>query len=274
MTRPMEIQDLYMTQQEALASLVLAYADRSGDQVPACPAWTVNDLLAHVVGLSSDAVTGMLPVIDLLEQWRDDNVVQSRDRMTADQVDRVAGESVEELVSQWREMTPTLAAMLSGAIPFPDPAPFGLAAILVTDLVIHDQDVRGALGVHNAPGGPASSLALATYFFSVTIGYVSWRCRPSEFATETKRAFWELASRLRPCRGPGSNYSAHSAAGAAGSKFWPSTGKVTQAHMWPWYQPTANGRMPSSNVTSEVADISPRSSGQRSAPHLNQPASV
>jgi len=163
----MEIQDLYMTQQEALASLVLAYADRSGDQVPACPGWTVNDLLAHVVGLSRDAVNGMLPVIDLLEQWRDENVVHRRDRMTADQVDRVAGKSVEGLVSRWREMTPTLAAMLSGAIPFPDPAPFGLAAILVTDLVIHDQDVRGALRVHNAPEGPAPSLALATYFFGV-----------------------------------------------------------------------------------------------------------
>ena len=87
--------------------------------------------------------------------------------MTADQVDRVADESIEELVRQWREMIPTLAAMLSGAVPFPDPAPFGLAAILVTDLVIHDQDVRGALRVHNAPDGPASSLALATYCFGV-----------------------------------------------------------------------------------------------------------
>ncbi len=163
----MEIQDLYMTQQEALASLVLGYANRSGDRVPACPAWTVSDLLAHVVGLSLDAVTGRLPVIDLLEQWRDDVVVQRRDRMTADQVDRAAGASIEELVDLWRETTPTLAAMLSGAMPFPDPAPFGLAAILVTDLVIHDQDARGALNVHNAPDGPPSSLAMATYFFGV-----------------------------------------------------------------------------------------------------------
>ena len=165
--RAMEIQDLYLKQQEALASLVLAYPDRSGDRVPACPAWTVADLLAHVVGLSLDAVTGMLPVIDLLEQWRDDNVVQTRDRMTADHVGRVAGESIGDLVDLWREATPALVDMLSGAIPFPDPAPFGLAAILVTDLVIHDQDARGALRVHNAPDGPPSSLALATYLFGV-----------------------------------------------------------------------------------------------------------
>ena len=156
-----------MRQQEALAALVLAHAHRSRDQVPACPAWTVSDVLAHVVGLSLDATSGRLPVIDLLEQWRDDSVVETRDRMTADQVDRAAGEPIEELVTRWRQVTPRLAAMLSGATPFPDPAPFGLAAILVTDLVIHDQDVRGALRVHNAPDGPASSLALATYLFSV-----------------------------------------------------------------------------------------------------------
>jgi uncharacterized protein (TIGR03083 family) len=163
----MEMQDLYITQQEALAALVLAYPDRSGNQVPACPAWTVADLLAHLVELSSDAVSGRLPVMDLLEQWRDEDVAQSRDQMTADQVDRVAGESMEELVRRWRETTSTLDPMLSGAVPFPEPAPFGLAAILVTDLVIHDQDARGALVVQNAPHGPASSLAMASYLFAV-----------------------------------------------------------------------------------------------------------
>jgi hypothetical protein len=52
-------------------------------------------------------------------------------------------------------------------VPFPDPAPFGLAAVLVTDLVVHDQDVRGAFGRGRAPDGPASALALATYAFGV-----------------------------------------------------------------------------------------------------------
>jgi uncharacterized protein (TIGR03083 family) len=163
----MEMHDLYRTQQEALASLVLAHPDRSGNRVPACPEWTVHDLLAHLVELSSDAATGRLPVMDLLEQWRDDGVAQRRDGMTADQVDRVEGEPAGELVSRWRETTLALAPMLNGAVPFPEPAPFGLAAILVTDLVIHDQDARGALRVHNAPPGPASSLALATYLFGV-----------------------------------------------------------------------------------------------------------
>jgi uncharacterized protein (TIGR03083 family) len=105
--------------------------------------------------------------MDVLEQWRDDQVAQTRDRMTAEQVARVGQRSVEDLVDEWRELTATLSAMLSGAVPFPGPAPFGLGAILVTDLVIHHQDVRDALEVPHLADGPASSLALATYCFGV-----------------------------------------------------------------------------------------------------------
>jgi uncharacterized protein (TIGR03083 family) len=163
----MEIEALYTTVQEELASLVLARADRSGVGVPACPGWSVRDVIAHVVGLARDAVTGNLPTMDLLEQWRDDEVVETRDRMTASQVDRVADLSIKDLVRDWQDLMAGLTSMLGGAIPFPDPAPLGLGPVLVTDLVIHDQDVRGALGVPHAPYGPASSLALATYCFAV-----------------------------------------------------------------------------------------------------------
>jgi hypothetical protein len=38
---------------------------------------------------------------------------------------------------------------------------------LVTDLVIHDQDIRGALGEPRLAVGPGVSFALATYVFGV-----------------------------------------------------------------------------------------------------------
>jgi uncharacterized protein (TIGR03083 family) len=163
----MEIQLIYAGQQEQFASLVLEEADRASVRVPACPEWEVRDVLAHVVGLARDAANGSLPTMDLLEQWRDDGVAEQRDRMTAAQVDRQANRSAEDLVNDWREVTGTLSPMLSGDIPFPDPAPFGLSAILVTDLAMHEQDVRGALGAPRVAEGPALSLALATYCFGV-----------------------------------------------------------------------------------------------------------
>jgi uncharacterized protein (TIGR03083 family) len=162
-----EIQAIYGQLQEELAALVLEHADRSGQRVPACPEWEVRDVLAHVAGLAQDAVTGNLPTMDLLEQWRDDEVADTRDQMTAGQVERVADRSIGDVVDDWRELTVTLFPMLSGDVPFPGPAPFGLDAVLVTDLVIHAQDVRGALGAPHVPDGPALSMALATYGFGV-----------------------------------------------------------------------------------------------------------
>jgi len=163
----MEIQDLYAAQQEALLGLMVDAGGRTDTPVPACPDWTVRDVLAHVVGLARDATTGSIPELDLLEQWRDEEVAGARDAMTGVQVDRSADRSVAELGDEWRSLLATLSPMLSGAVPFPEPAPFGLNAVLVTDLAIHDQDVRGALGAPRDPDAPGSSLALATYGFGV-----------------------------------------------------------------------------------------------------------
>jgi uncharacterized protein (TIGR03083 family) len=163
----MELDTLYAAQQERFTSVVLDHADRSTARVPACPEWEVRDVLAHVVGLASDAVAGRLPTMDLLEQWRDEEVMETRDRMTAHQVERRADRSIEGLADAWRHVIPTISPMLKGDIAFPDPAPFGLGAILVTDLEIHYQDVRGAFGLPSAKEGPALSLALATYCFGV-----------------------------------------------------------------------------------------------------------
>jgi len=155
---------MYLELQLELVATAVGGADAP---VPACPRWRVGDVLAHVAGLARDAVEGTIPALDLLEQWRDDDVAAGRDAMTADQVERAETLGPEEVAGSWRALTPRLAPMLRGDEPFPEPAPFGLPAILVTDLVVHDQDVRGALGRGPAPDGPASALALATYGFGV-----------------------------------------------------------------------------------------------------------
>src|SRR5690349_21405776 len=73
--------------------------------VPACPAWTVQDVLAHHVGVITDAVSnGFSELGDpmrLLDQWRDPEVAHDRDAMTARQVDERRGRSVDELLADW-----------------------------------------------------------------------------------------------------------------------------------------------------------------------------
>ena len=95
-------------------------------QVPACPGWTATNLLSHVVGLGHDVLAGNEP---------DDHDVH----WTQAQVDTRVDRSPAELLAEWRGDADRLVAYLREK----DTRP-------VNDLIIHEQDLRGAL---DAPGG-------------------------------------------------------------------------------------------------------------------------
>lgn len=115
---------------ERVCDLVLATATETPAalerQVPACPAWTGRELLAHMVGLCADV---------LAEPEPDDHHAD----WTQHQVDAREGTDVTELVAQWRGLADDLVAWMRehGSRP-------------LNDVVIHEQDLRGALG---RPGG-------------------------------------------------------------------------------------------------------------------------
>ncbi|WP_299050543.1 maleylpyruvate isomerase family mycothiol-dependent enzyme [uncultured Nocardioides sp.] len=94
---------------------------RAGTVVPACPDWTVRDLLSHMVGLAADVLDGDEPD-DHNEQWTKAQVEARRDR------------SVAELLAEWGELVEDLVAWMgeNGSRP-------------LNDVVIHEQDLRGAL---------------------------------------------------------------------------------------------------------------------------------
>jgi uncharacterized protein (TIGR03083 family) len=94
--------------------------------VPACPDWSVRDLLAHVVGYSTD----------VLADHEDDD---HNPAWTQAQVDARAGRGVADLVAEWIGNTAPLQAWM---------AEHGVRPL--NDVVIHEQDLRGALGVPGA----------------------------------------------------------------------------------------------------------------------------
>lgn len=98
--------------------------------VPACPDWTVRDLLSHVVGLPVDVLDGDEPE-DHDPAW------------TQAHVDRRRGRSVAELVAEWDDVAPRLVAWMGehGSRP-------------LNDVVIHEQDLRGAVGEPGARDTP------------------------------------------------------------------------------------------------------------------------
>lgn len=93
--------------------------------VPACPGWTVRQLLAHMVGLGADVVAGDEPD-DHNETW------------TQQQVDARADHDVAALLDEWRGLTSPLQDWMRAN----NTRPLG-------DVTIHEQDLRGAL---DAPG--------------------------------------------------------------------------------------------------------------------------
>ena len=120
--------------------------DDAGVAVPACPGWTVGDVLAHVVGLAADAVA------DRLEGY-------ATDSWTSAQVDGRRGRSVADLIDEWEAATPQFRAVVGD--PERSTHTFGpLPVVAMYDLLTHEHDVRVALGRPGRPDGDAVALAL------------------------------------------------------------------------------------------------------------------
>lgn len=101
--------------------------DELARQVPACPEWSVHDLLAHVTGLAVDVAAGRVEGAGS-DAWTDAQVVPRR------------GSSRDALLAEWA------AAPIREALLGIDEM---RAAQVVFDLATHEHDLRGAL---QAPG--------------------------------------------------------------------------------------------------------------------------
>ena len=113
------------TRREFVAILVGVDDEKLQMQVPATPAWSVRDVLAHVVGLATDLNAQRFPEPDDIQgtAW------------TTSQVERGRGRMLGELVAEWDREGPTFADGLRA---------FGYetGSHFLADLHAHHQDVR------------------------------------------------------------------------------------------------------------------------------------
>ncbi len=101
----------------------------AASMVAACPAWTVKDLLAHVTGIAVDLSQGNRPQGDT-QAWVDRQVEERRQR------------SLAEVIDEWTRAGVAFEAMIEAR---PDRL-WGLTY----DLVVHEHDLRTALGDRSA----------------------------------------------------------------------------------------------------------------------------
>lgn len=102
--------------------------------VPHCPAWSLHDVAAHLVGVPEDILAGRMKGVTT-EAW------------TQSQVDRHQDHSLTELADIWTDQIASFDAVLPH-IPSP------VNSQMVMDAVTHEHDIRHALG---QPGARDSS---------------------------------------------------------------------------------------------------------------------
>jgi uncharacterized protein (TIGR03083 family) len=136
-----EVVAAYTSLRSRVVDLVRAKpADTVDRPVPHCPSWTVGDLLAHMVGAPEDILAGRLDGV-------------ATDAWTQAQVDRLRGESLDDLADAWVSTAQEFDVVLP-MIPAP------MNSQLVLDATTHEHDLRHALGVPGARDDLAVTVAL------------------------------------------------------------------------------------------------------------------
>jgi len=135
---------VYGACRERIAQL-LRDLDPSSEQtrIPACPAWTVHDLAAHLAGTVTDVVAGNLEGV-------------GSDEWTAAQVEGRRDASIATLLAEWEQ----------GAAQFEDGLRLiggAMAALAVADVWNHEQDLRDALRADGGADPAAEIIAIEGY---------------------------------------------------------------------------------------------------------------
>jgi uncharacterized protein (TIGR03083 family) len=127
-----EVRDAYAGCRSRIAELTAGLDDqRAALPVPACPEWTVHDVVAHVAGVVDDVLAGRVAGV-ATEPW------------TAAQVEARRARPIAEILDEWAANAPAFEEFL-------DSVDRGRQA--VADVATHEHDVRAAL---SQPGARAS----------------------------------------------------------------------------------------------------------------------
>ncbi|MGK2928206.1 MAG: maleylpyruvate isomerase family mycothiol-dependent enzyme [Acidimicrobiales bacterium] len=132
--------------------------------VPACPEWSVHDVIAHLTGLASDVVSANVTGYAGPE-WTDAQVATR------------AGDTIATMVDEWEATEPAMRALIEDldASPLPEtidhvigPVPrSSFQTAFLVDLVHHEHDLRGALGHRATAASVADRIAAKAHLTNV-----------------------------------------------------------------------------------------------------------
>jgi len=111
--------------------------------VPACPGWTVQDVVSHMVGIVADIQDGRMDGVGS-DEWTLAQVTARRDL------------PITGVVAEWSRRAPAFEEMVAGWPP-------AVAAQIVADSAMHELDIRNALGDRSTRDTDGVGIALDYY---------------------------------------------------------------------------------------------------------------
>lgn len=131
---PVPFGDLYRAGHERVATLARSLPAADLDRpVPACPGWSVRDVVAHLAGLAVEALDGTL---------RPGPGGVPPDSETARQVRDRAGRDLEAVLAEWASRVDAVVGALDGRAMPPN---------IAQDVLCHEADVVEAVGASTPP---------------------------------------------------------------------------------------------------------------------------
>jgi len=170
--RRMDTAECYSAVRARMIEFAATLSEQQADTpVPALPAWTVRETYAHLAGLCTEVVDGVVagPATD------DDTARQVRDR---------AGRGLGEICAEWAARAADVDALIGG--------PKGYRYnLLVQDAWNHEQDVLGALGRPQAREDATTPVVAAALADSFARSWKKFELSPA-IRIETPTAAWTL----------------------------------------------------------------------------------
>lgn len=173
---PEPVVDLLAEQWQAIGSLGSELGPGEWDLPSECPAWTVKDVLAHMVGTERSLLGEPAPQ----DPGPSEHVHNPVGAMNEAWVVSLRPRSGAELLAEFRDVTARrleqLRAIGPDAFGKPGPSPVGevpyreFMAVRVMDCWVHEQDMRVATGRPGHAEGPVAELALGR--IASAMGYI------------------------------------------------------------------------------------------------------
>lgn len=162
-----------------------------GLAVPACPGWTVHDVVCHLVGLAADVATARVDGY-------------AGDRWTAQQVEARSGDTMSDLIDEWDQVLPKfleinrdlaasdLPEMINHVLgPVPKSS---FESAFHVDLVHHEHDLLGAAGTPRRVALPADIAAMRAQLTNVRLRFVADRLPTLRLSPSDADRAWDIGN--------------------------------------------------------------------------------